>query len=313
MNKRNMSIDLLKIILAIFVVLLHCNIFRENYPALTFLSVHGVFRISVPIFFIINGYFLNKVFMENKIFNWAKRVFILYLIWMLIYIKLWFSFDSQILIYNILDGYHHLWYLRAMLFGGVILFYLKNLSSCKLIAISFILFLIGVIFQYLFNFNVINLEENNSYFSNTIIHRNFLFFGFPFITIGYLINREDWGRISIKFRLKQAFFISIVLIIIESSLNFLFTQQGIDNLFFLILICPTIFIIALNSKINLEIDSKMIAKISTAIYLTHPLIIYILGAIYNFSSISLALLTVPLSIISSVVLIKLDSRLKFLL
>ena len=61
MKKRKTSIDLLKITLAIFVLLIHCNFLIDYNKALNFLTVQGLFRIAVPLFFIINGFYFEKI------------------------------------------------------------------------------------------------------------------------------------------------------------------------------------------------------------------------------------------------------------
>lgn len=313
MNNRNMSIDILKIVLAILVVLLHCNIFRENYKVVSFLSVHGLFRIAVPIFFIVNGYFLNNVFKSGRINYWIKRVLILYGVWMLIYAPLWGRSELEIVIEKILDGYHHLWYLRAMLIGGIILYLMRKLSSKKLLGVSLFLFIIGVVIQYLGNFEVLSESRINNILNTTYIHRNFIFMGFPFMAIGFLMNREKWNMVENKGNIVLLTLISAALLCLESYFNFILTNKGIDNLLSLGIICPLIFVWASTSNFSLNVDSKLIAKISTAIYLIHPWIIFLLGAIYSFNSISLALLTLPISFVASIIMIKIDAKLNILL
>lgn len=51
-KERNISLDLLKIILAIFVVGLHCGFLKDIDFSLKVLTVNGVFRIAVPILFV---------------------------------------------------------------------------------------------------------------------------------------------------------------------------------------------------------------------------------------------------------------------
>ncbi|MFP7657401.1 acyltransferase family protein [Chryseobacterium proteolyticum] len=110
---RNLSIDILKIVLAFFVVFLHMHLFQDTRPVLGFVLVNGVFRMAVPTFLIITGYYFYYVDNTQKLKKWLIRTFLLYLIWSLVYIPFWKKEDIFI---NILFGYHHLWYLIGTFF-----------------------------------------------------------------------------------------------------------------------------------------------------------------------------------------------------
>ena len=190
--QRNILLDILKVILAIMVIGAHCNFLLDVSPVLSFTTVHGLFRITVPVFFIINGYFFLSVVNGKHIKKWLKRITILYLVWMLIYVCYWarfenFSFPRCINI--LLVGYHHLWYLNAMIFGGLLLYLMRNISDKNLLIIAVTLFLIGTGMQYLKNYEVFSNVKINKILNDRAVYRNFLFFGLPFLTIGYLINK----------------------------------------------------------------------------------------------------------------------------
>ena len=50
--ERNLSIDILKVILAIAVVFLHTRIFYDLSTLLSHVFVQGIFRLAVPIFIV---------------------------------------------------------------------------------------------------------------------------------------------------------------------------------------------------------------------------------------------------------------------
>ena len=88
MANRSLSIDILKVILALMVVGIHSG-FLEDISALgRYLTVSGLFRMAVPIFFVINGFYFFSVPPE-KISHWFKRVIQLYLFWTIVYIGYW--------------------------------------------------------------------------------------------------------------------------------------------------------------------------------------------------------------------------------
>jgi len=313
MKKRNISLDLLKITLAIFVVLLHSHFCDEYNETISYLTVNGIFRIAVPIFFLINGYFFSYTIENNKVIKWIIRVLILYSVWMIIYSPLWFTLNIKHNIISLLVGYHHLWYIKAMLISGILLFSINNKKTKNMLVLAFSLFLIGGILQYLGNYHIFKLNILDKFTNVTYIYRNFLFLGFPFFIIGYLIKVNDWQK---KINSKQIVFLipfSILILLLESYINYSYTREGVDILFSLIIICPLIFIYALNLNMNYNVNSKNISLISTAIYLIHPWVLKILTEIHQFGSTFLVLLTIIISFTISLIIIKINKKIKFLL
>ncbi|MGO4707940.1 acyltransferase family protein [Chryseobacterium sp. 2TAF14] len=100
---RNLSIDVLKIILAFFVVFLHMNFLKESYPMTSFLLVNGLFRIAVPVFLVITGFYFLHIDDAKKLRKWLFRTFLLYAIWMLIYISHWK--DNEQVLLTVIFGY----------------------------------------------------------------------------------------------------------------------------------------------------------------------------------------------------------------
>ncbi|WP_363315977.1 acyltransferase family protein, partial [Chryseobacterium sp.] len=141
---RSLSIDILKIILSFFVVFLHMHVLRDSYPSLSYVLVNGLFRIAVPVFLIITGYYFFYIDTRDKLRKWLIRIFLLYAIWTVVYIPFWKD-DRYVL--NILFGYHHLWYLIGTFFSGIILFNFRKKSACTLFIAILILFCIGYSLQ----------------------------------------------------------------------------------------------------------------------------------------------------------------------
>lgn len=129
-KSRNLSLDILKIILAISVVFLHCH-FLEDISIIGYYStVEGLFRLAVPTFLIISGFYFFYIKDLNDLKKWIFRLGSLYLIWMTIYSPLWLSLDNiPKTLFTLFNGYYVLWYLIGALFSGIIVFYIKNLSK----------------------------------------------------------------------------------------------------------------------------------------------------------------------------------------
>lgn len=306
---RSLSIDLLKIVLAFFVVCLHMHVLRDSYPSLSYVLVNGLFRIGVPVFLIISGYFFYFVDDISRVKKWSFRILLLYIIWSVIYSPLWKEDDSYVL--NILFGYHHLWYLIGTFFSGLLLFDLRNISPKLLISVIIFFFCCGYTIQML---------GNSHYFDGEIdatlnlfpTYRNFLFVCFPFLGIGFLIK-----KLEIDVKRKPSLLlvlISVFLVIFEAFLNYkvfnLNQKESIDVLFSLLIACPLLFLYCKN--ITVKTDSKILASISTAIYLIHPLLIELVYKSTYITSFQNVIFTVILLIVS-LILVFLNRKVKYLL
>jgi len=264
---RNLSIDVLKIILAFFVVFLHMNFLKETYPLLSYILVNGLFRIAVPVFLVITGFYFFHIDSVKKLKKWLFRTFLLYAIWMLIYVSYWKDNDEILL--TIVFGYHHLWYLIGTFFSGFLLYFLRNQSSRLLLTLAIFLFLFGYVVQVLGNLHYLN-TESDSLLNDYLLYRNFLFVCFPFLAIGFLINKH---RIDISTYKNSSLLVilSILGVIAEAFFNYNYiSSESTDILFSLIFASPLLFLYC--QKIYIKTTSKVLASLSTAIYVVHPLI-----------------------------------------
>lgn len=264
---RNLSIDVLKIILAFFVVFLHMNFLKETYPVLSYILVNGLFRIAVPVFLVITGFYFFHIDSAKKLKKWLFRTFLLYAIWMLIYVSYWK--DNEQIWLTIIFGYHHLWYLIGTFFSGFLLYFLRNQNSSWLLTLAIFLFLFGYVVQVSGNLHYLN-TESDSLLNDYLLYRNFLFVCFPFLTIGFLINKH---RIDISTYKNSSLLVilSILGVIAEAFFNYKYiSSESTDILFSLIFASPLLFLYC--QKIYIKTTSKVLASFSTAIYVVHPLI-----------------------------------------
>ncbi|EJL72993.1 acyltransferase family protein [Chryseobacterium populi] len=306
--RRSLSIDVLKIILAFFVVFLHMHLLRDSYPKLSYVLVNGLFRIGVPVFLIITGYYFYHIDTAGKLKKWLVRLFLLYALWSVIYIPFWKDDDSWIL--NVIFGYHHLWYLIGTFFAGIILFFLRKKSTVTLAAMSLILFCCGYGIQLLGNLHPFPGKADST-LNAYPLYRNFLFVCFPFLSIGFLIK-----KLNTEVKLKPSLFQVLLvtgLVIFEAFCNYQFIglnkKDSIDLLFSLMIACPLVFLYG-KSKVLLS-DSKILANLSTAIYLVHPLLMKLmLGR--HFSAYETAVFIVVLLIVS-ILLVYANRKIKYLL
>jgi surface polysaccharide O-acyltransferase-like enzyme len=315
---RSLSLDILKIILAIMVVAIHSGFLGDISELGRYLTTAGLFRIAVPIFFVINGFFFFSLPPE-KIVTWFKRVIILYLFWTLVYIGYWFRaetinlFEIVRVIKTLLVGHEHLWYLPAMIGAALVLLPLRKLSSPALLAIALILYVIGLSIQYSGNYHLAANPSLDKVLNSHFVYRNFLFFAFPFFAIGYLLRRtEAYKKFSLASVASMAL-VAAILLLIESYLDFKFmvVTKGFDIFLFLIVVCPLIFMAAL--KLDIRGESKTLALYSTGIYFIHPLFISLMKNYVDVGGTFLTLIVAILSALATWVLIKINSRVKFIL
>ena len=306
---RNLSIDYLKVALALSVVLLHLNFLRNEFPELGFILVNGLFRLAVPLFLIITGYYFTQITTFKKFKKWLLRITILYFIWMVFYAPIWINSNNLIgTLLNIPIGYFVLWYLAGVIVGGSLLFLCRNISSKYLLSLAILLYLIGYFLQQIGNLHLFTggLDKLLNWHP---ISRNFLFDCFPLLALGLLIKKT---KLDLKLKTSITLvLLSIVLVILESYLNYKFisSNEPLNHLLTVLITAPIIFIYVKNIKIMG--DNKNLAFFSTAIFLIHPFFI----TVHSFFSIEISRVVFVLgaSLIASIFLVFLNKKFKYLL
>ncbi|MGX9417363.1 acyltransferase family protein [Vibrio sp. WJH972] len=314
---RNIALDILKLSMALMIVGLHAGFLGDITPLGSYLTVYGVFRIAVPIFLLINGFYFYSVILKNNPIDWFKRIIILHIFWTVIYSYFWLDnseFSLAIVVFkNVFIGYYHLWYLPAMLGSGVILALVKKASTTTLVVSIIISFLCGVIMQYVGTYHVFSGSFIDKILSYEFIYRNVLFFAYPFFASGFLINKHSLHK---KISLKYTSILSVVglcILIGESYINFYQDGRdgGFDILLSLIIACPFIFILFL--QLNYLHETKTLALYSSSIYFVHLFILNLYRDYTDLSGTALTFITISSAVLFSYFVIKLNSRLKFIL
>ncbi|WP_228130587.1 hypothetical protein [Acinetobacter tandoii] len=158
-----------------------------------------------------------------------------------------------------------LWYIQGVLLGGSILYFCRAINAKKLFVASAVLFLFGVMLQQVGNLHLFQGKidaELNTY----TVHRNFLWVSFPFLTLGFLLNKCQ-DKIKNKITIKLWHVIVVVfLVIVESLANYFFISQkeSLHQMFSLFIAVPIIFLYFFNK--NILGTNKELASLSTAIF-----------------------------------------------
>lgn len=308
--ERNISIDYFKILLSILVVTIHMQPLFTIDSLAGWLISNGIGRIAVPCFFIINGYFLHsKILSRKDVFKYLKRIVTIYITWTLVFMLITIDYIDIRLIFSLFFGIYHLWYLSALIGAVIALYILKRFIKSNIIllitAIGF--FLVGIYIQ-------------NYYFpiSNAAIRvfmfRNALFFGLPFLILGYYIKEK-----AEKLKQIPAWLIISIIIISLSSLLYetsrIFNDKVILDIYYsMLVLAPALFLFILK-KAKYKVNDGYTGLLTSGIYYIHPLAIYLLSA--NFGSDNKLIYMLPavliLSSIMTAGIIEVNKRIKIFL
>ena len=195
MTERNLAVDSLKVGLACMVVGIHGHVLKAESPWLSGLLTDGLFRVAVPAFFILNGYYLAPALDKPEAFGrWLKRILILYGLWSLIYLPQFAPPWHPLNQFGVLlaTGFNHLWYLIAAAMGGCLLYIVNLRWPMALVGLAVVSFAAGVLVQYDVNYGWLFRDTIERLHFLTPLYRNFVLFAFPYMALGLLTARGDW-------------------------------------------------------------------------------------------------------------------------
>lgn len=327
--KGNDLIDLVKLILSIFIVAMHTQLFGG--------VIYPVTRLAVPVFFILSSYFffckqacLQKEEKNKYYLHFVKRNLGLYLFWFVVllpltvYIGKYYEGNILASLLRMLKNFFFAstfqvsWYLMALIIGtGIVFFLSKKLGNTSL-------FIVGIVFYSLAclssNYIFIVLESNSLievYKSvKSVIDlpcRNFIV-SVIYIVLGKIIAQTKAHSIgtkkSIIFATVSFLFLIAECIIIEKS-----DVKVYDNDCFIFLVPTAFFIVAacVNSNISL-LHAKELRNISTVVYCIHMPVFMVIGKIMSILQIEdkynliVFTLTSLLSCLAGTVILRLERR-----
>ena len=292
--KKTASFDIAKFICAFLVISIHTYPLMDIHPTLNLILVSGIARIAVPLFFVISAYFFFQHQDENYVMKYLKKIGKLYLIWSLIYLPFYIlqNYQSGLVVmvvryirnFFFLGSHYHLWFLPALMFALYVVNKLSKYFKLKqILVISVCLYFIGhlgnIYVNELYQVPILGTfyQMYRNIFETT---RNGLFFGIPFIAMGYLcakISNKHHVSFWIKWNL-----ISIVLFVIEFSLLCYFDVINDLSSMYLMLI-PLVYGIfrwLQATQIAITPMYMMMRKMSLLIYVSHILFYLIICRVF---------------------------------
>jgi hypothetical protein len=315
---RNVALDIFKLTAAFMIVGLHSKFLVDVSLIGHYLTVNGIFRIAVPFFLLINGFYFYPVLVKDKSAYWVKRILYIYFFWMLFYSYYWFR-PSEIsfieiaqIAHTLIFGYYHLWYLSGLLGSAVLVILFKNHPPRLMIPIILIIYVAGVIIYYTKHYHMVENLSIIGFFTNKWFP-GFFFSAFPFFYIGFVINKLNiHERVSLKYSAGLSL-IAFALLISESYFNYIESSRyGVFvNFTSLLMVCPALFLLLMN--MNFRGKSKKMASYSIGVYLIHIFILRMYYLHTDFEGTARTFMVFISSILASYFLIKVNKRIKFIL
>ena len=298
------------------------------------------FRIAVSFYFITSAYFFFKSleFKNGKITkskeNSAKlkkywlRLVLLYSVWSLIYLLWsipswietgWFSFKAFVdfglsAVFN--TSYYHLWFLVRLIYVIPLMYLILRHFQVKFfILLSVLIYIVGLFYRGSYTWVGLPLSDNMSslpyYLSG---FRTALFVVMPICSISLLVDRIRQWKNQIIYLLT-----ALSMLVYFSENIFLRALLGdYELLSYLVFSTLPMTLMLLASVCSISITIKhhlSLRKLSTLIYVIHPLVIGVINRIISDSKIDSVLYYLIIALISfvlSLVIYLLSKRVKIL-
>ncbi|CUH62660.1 Fucose 4-O-acetylase [Thalassovita gelatinovora] len=306
-RQRHGGLDVVRLLLACIVVLAHASFFLTISPEAHYTVNNGVARLIVPFFFVMSGYFFEQQ-TRAGLWSWVRKVASYYLIWTAIYLPIILIYEDFSLLrlgFYAVFGYAHLWFLPALLGGGVMFHLLRNIGNRQLVILAVSLVAVGVALQY-FEDITQDMEHLRYRHAHEAEVRNFLFMGFPFVALGVVIRRTRFAEGELRARDWVLLGLGSIVLFAEIGFNYRYLPtKGIFELVFsAVVMAPLLFRFA--NALPLRVGGRKLRDLSSAIYFSHLLPLIPLRAGFDLSFGELALLALVLSFALAPLLLRLN-------
>ncbi len=297
-TKSDNTIDLLKFIFAFFVVGIHTHL--TNYivnPQSRFYFISLTFRLAVPFFFIVSGYYYGKKLWltpsskSNKLCSYVSRLFPPLILWS--FLTLFFNlpelyartgYDKHacfilVLKYIFFYPLGAMWFALACIIGACIitLFWKHKIFLCLSAILCYTFGLLGNNYYFIaLNNNLQTIIDKYNY--HFICTRNGFFIGFPLMFLGAMLAHPMLlQKIKNKILLPLTVF-SLFLLLAE--IHYLYEKPYYDDRSLFIsylLFIPCLILCALKYNIFPNKNLIVARELSTCIYYTHYFFINLIG------------------------------------
>lgn len=131
MLQRSVSIDYLKCLLAVGVVLGHSILIHAKLVEWSFLTGMGLLRSLVPAFSVVSGYCFFVTYNRGKALKWLSGLVVAYLFWTVFYAPIWVEPDTtwRDVAYVFVWGTMHLWYIAGLIVAAILIIAFASLGE----------------------------------------------------------------------------------------------------------------------------------------------------------------------------------------
>ncbi|WOO37577.1 acyltransferase [Anaerocolumna sp. AGMB13020] len=279
------DIDVFRIVAAILVVAIHTSPLTSYNGYADFLLTRVVGRVAVPFFFMVTGFFLydEVIIQRNKLNAFLKKTSLYYMGAILLYLPInWYSgyfnsekLGSKIIRDVLLDGtMYHLWYLPAAVIGSIIAYYaLKYLSLQGAFALTFVLYLLGMLGDSYYGLTK-SIPALNGLYNNLFqvmdYTRNGIFFAPVFFVLGAMSKKR---RCEFK---KSLIFTVVCLLLMALEGTILKSNNLMRHDSMYLLLVPLMYFLFSMLLQRRGTQKRGFRDISLIIYIIHPLIIILI-------------------------------------
>lgn len=284
--KKNQGIEQFRVILAMMVVAIHCLPLHHSWPDGDILITLTLFRIAVPFFFMISGYYVfsdlathNSYPARHRVWQFIKKQLQVYLIATLLFLPLaWYSgmlglnmplgtFIQTLLVNGIL---YHLWYFPAIITGSLLVMGLLTRLSFKQVFFTAVgLYVVGLGGD---SWSGLAAQTPITPLYSLIFQlldgtRNGIFFAPLFLILGVLARR--FSKKPASPHRYSYLLISLICLLLESYLLHHFTTPKHDSMY-VFLPFVLLFLFPIIQQWQAPVIWKQAGRLSLWFYLLHP-------------------------------------------
>ncbi len=276
---RKINIDYCRLFAAIMIVAIHVYPLQSFGDSIDYMVTRVMFRIFVPFFFMITGFFLLPKAIDDfsKLKRYSVKILKIYVISTLIYlpIQIYSGYFSSFTVLGFLkdllfDGmFYHLWYFPALLFGIWVTYF------CVQKKISFVfcvLFLIGLFGDSYYGL-ISDIPFIRSFYDLLFVFsdytRNGLFFAPIFLYIGYWCSKKNISRK----RSHIGFVLCFVFMILEGALLYWLGLPRHNSMY--LLLVPVSYYLFQSLCCYSWAMNEWVRSIAMFVYILHPLFLVI--------------------------------------
>ena len=312
-SMKKLNIDVIRLVMAFMIVAIHTYPFECISNSLDFIITRVLFRVAVPFFLMITGYFVLAKDNKEKIIKYTSKIIKIYLLSIILYlpINIYNGYFSNFhIVYFFKDIFftgtlYHLWYFPALILGLWISYFLiHKLTLKKALAIALTFYVIGIFGDSYYGL-VNNVPIINSFYKLIFLvfdyTRNGIFYVPIFLLMGYAIKKNKSKVLANKYC-----YVFVLTLLIEGIITLKFNLYHHSSMYFSLIPLMYLFFSYLMNNYS---SNAHLRSLGTFVYILHPFFIVVMHFIKGIIPISLLdnslinyILVSILTLIASVVL-----------